>query len=380
MGGGGASAAVARDHTRELHAQKVAEQRTCVVKGLGKHVATSAVCAFMEPAGSVQEVQRVRKTAFVTFTTARQAAWAVERLNNQPLQGLPLQVFLLGGPGWAGPSATADAGGGAVGGDAGRGNAGGDDASGDGAAGAAAHTVSVGPVPGAAFPAAANRADAPPEDSAQSPPSRAGFTGLYLVRLLRLWRQKRDSADALALLRVVTAPRSRQAKEVCEAMAVSQALFDFGAARKLDLMRRRALVFVPGDGNRPNAAAALALHVPDSWRFYSIDPVLRKFDAATLGPAAARLHVAPTMLEEFPVPQQLCACTARARVRVCVCACVQTRTLWLQRAYVRACTNQCIHGAGARYSEGCDTYMCTCAYVCVCACVRMLPGTRVRRI
>ncbi len=306
---------------RELHAQKVAEQRTCVVKGLGKHVATSAVCAFMEPAGSVQEVQRVRKAAFVTFTTARQAAWAVERLNNQPLQGLPLQVFLLGGPGWAGPSSApatdADAGGGAAGGDT----------------GAAAHTASAGPAP-----AAANRADASPDDAALAPQYRAGFTGLYLVRLLRLWRQKRDSA-ALALLRVVTAPRSRQAKEVCEAMAVSQALFDFGVARKLDLMCKRALVFVPGDGNRPNATAALALHVPDSWHFYSIDPVLKKFDAATLGPAAARVHVVPTMLEEFSVPQQLRAC---ASMRAYVCAWVHVYVCSVLCVSC-ACTSACAY-------------------------------------
>ena len=73
----------ARDHTRELHALKLQEQRTCVVKGLGKHVPTSAVCAFMEPAGRIQEVQRVRKTAFVTFNTARQAAWAVARTHTR---------------------------------------------------------------------------------------------------------------------------------------------------------------------------------------------------------------------------------------------------------------------------------------------------------
>ena len=96
-------------------------------------------------------------------------------------------------------------------------------------------------------------------------------------------------------------------------MAAAQALLDFGSARKLDLMRKRALVFAPGDGNRPNSAAALALHVPDTWRIYSIDPVLKKFDPATLGPAAARLHVAPTMLEEFQVSFLI----IRSRLLVC---------------------------------------------------------------
>lgn len=93
-----------RDHTKDKHADKVREQRTVVVKGLGKHVTMSAVCAHLEQAGSLGEVQRVRSTAFVTFTTQRQASWAVERLNNLDLQGVSLQVFLLGGPGWAGQS------------------------------------------------------------------------------------------------------------------------------------------------------------------------------------------------------------------------------------------------------------------------------------
>jgi hypothetical protein len=296
----------ARDHTRELHALKLQEQRTCVVKGLGKHVPTSAVCSFMEPAGSIQEVQRVRKTAFVTFNTPRQAAWAVERLNNLPLQGTPLLVFLLGGPGpRAGPPAheTAEAPGGAE-----RAALRADgsrqmrdetlDAGENVPAGHAAPADLGGPL----VPlAAANRADAPPDGGDDMPLYRAGFTGLYLVRLLRLWRQKRESATALALLRIVTAPRSNQAKEVCEAMATAQALLNFGTTHKLDLMRKRALVFAPGDGNRPNSAAALALHAPDTWRFYSIDPVLKKFDPATLGPAAGQLHVAPIMLEEFQV-------------------------------------------------------------------------------
>jgi len=84
-----ASLAVAhepRDHTKDKHAEKVLEERTVVVKGLGKHVTMSALCAHLEQAGSIEEAKRVRKTAFVSFTTPRQAAWAVERLNNLGLQ------------------------------------------------------------------------------------------------------------------------------------------------------------------------------------------------------------------------------------------------------------------------------------------------------
>jgi hypothetical protein len=106
MSAAGVAASDPREHTKGQHAEKVREQRTVVVKGLGKHVSMSAVCGHMEAAGSIAEVQRVRTTAFVTFTTQRQAAWAVERLNNLELQSSSLQVFLLGGPGWAGPSAV----------------------------------------------------------------------------------------------------------------------------------------------------------------------------------------------------------------------------------------------------------------------------------
>ena len=45
------------------------------------------------------EVVHVRSTVFVSFTTPRRSAWAVERLNNLSLEhqlSQPLQVFLLG--------------------------------------------------------------------------------------------------------------------------------------------------------------------------------------------------------------------------------------------------------------------------------------------
>ena len=97
----------ARAHTKQLFADKVSEQRTVVIKGLGKHMLLSALCTHLEPAGSIEEVKRVRKTAFVTYSTAAQAALAIERLNNRELQGQPLQIFLLGGPGWEPPSMQA---------------------------------------------------------------------------------------------------------------------------------------------------------------------------------------------------------------------------------------------------------------------------------
>ena len=49
--------------------------------------------------GLVMEVVHVRSTVFVSFTTPRRSAWAVERLNNLSLEhqlSQPLQVFLLG--------------------------------------------------------------------------------------------------------------------------------------------------------------------------------------------------------------------------------------------------------------------------------------------
>ena len=58
-----------REHTRSAHASKVAERRTVVLKGLDKHVAMSSVCRVLENAGSLSEVQRVRKTAFATFSS-----------------------------------------------------------------------------------------------------------------------------------------------------------------------------------------------------------------------------------------------------------------------------------------------------------------------
>jgi hypothetical protein len=262
----------------------------------------------------------------------------VDRLNNLELQSQPLQVFLLGGPGWSGPGVHAEVG---------------VESSGqhsprlfirnhrdNTSTGTMDEVLAPGPLPEEFIPieaemcALSHRLKTKYAHEAASSPSRfqvsnisskrraahsamrtdaedddaptfgAGFTGLYLVRLLRLWRQKRENAAALPLLRIVTAPRSKQTKEVCESMGVVQALFDFGNAHQLELMQMKALVFVPGDGNRPNTAAALCLQVPDSWRIYSIDPALHKFETSTLGAAASRLHVVPTMLEDFVVPAE----------------------------------------------------------------------------
>jgi len=294
---------------------KIREKRTVVVKGLGEHVATSAICAHMEKAGSVTAVERSSCTVFVSFTTQTQAAWAVERLNNLSLehQSQPLQVFLLGEPGWSGPGVHREVG---V----------------ESATGTKAeiidqgtnHAHTAGPFPSRfqvssisskrAFGplcALAERLDASAMRRGVNsgrraqddvPTFGAGFTGLYLVRLLRLWRQKSENAAALALLRIVTVPRSKLTQEMCESMSVVQTLFDFGNAQKLELMQMKALVFVPGDGNHPNTAAALCLQVPDSWRVYSIDPRLKNFETCTLGAAASRLSVVPGMLEDFAVP------------------------------------------------------------------------------
>jgi hypothetical protein len=117
-----------------------------------------------------------------------------------------------------------------------------------------------------------------------------------------LWRQKSENAAALALLRIVTVPRSKLSQQMCESMSVVQKLFDFANAQKLELMQMKAMVFVPGDGSHPNTAAALCLQVPDSWRVYSIDPRLQNFETCTLGAAASRLSVVPGMLEDFAVP------------------------------------------------------------------------------
>ena len=314
-----------REHTRSAHASKVAERRTVVLKGLDKHVAMSSVCRVLENAGSLSEVQRVRKTAFATFSTAAQAACAVERLNNCQMQGKQLQVFLLGGPGWAGPSSSptaieskdpvarsaphasteaADATQASSLVDTGRG--------GTATTSAAAvdpdaetgprlcesavyrhHSQQAAAAPVATVGAALRTrrqqympdvladeatlpwdevgddpvepdcacAVAPRQDEGQHSSKAAGFTGLYLTRLLRLWRQRRHRNDSLALLSCLTAPRSNQTKELCESLGVVQALFDFAHARQVDLRQRRALVFVPGDGRRPSTAAALSLQV-----------------------------------------------------------------------------------------------------------------------
>ena len=312
-----------REHTRSAHASKVAERRTVVLKGLDKHVAMSAVCCVLENAGSLSEVQRVRKTAFATFTTAAQAACAVERLNNFQMQGKLLQVFLLGGPGWAGPSShtskdpvarsaphaskeAADASQASSLVDTGRGgtattSAAAMDADAEtgprscesavyrhhsqqaaaapvATAGAALRTRRQQCMPDVPADEAALPWDevgddlvgpdyacavAPRQDEGQhkSGSKAEGFTGLYLTRLLRLWRQRRHRNDSLALLSCLTAPRSNQTKELCESLGVVQALFDFAHARQVDLRQRRALVFVPGDGRRPSTAAALSLQV-----------------------------------------------------------------------------------------------------------------------
>lgn len=107
-------------------------------------------------------------------------------------------------------------------------------------------------------------------------------TGLYLTRLLQLSKRigfQNPLIELLTNLSIVS-EQNKYSKEISEVMgmvdALERAIKLYKCINPADIKNSR--VFVVGDGKYPLCAAALCLHFPDSWVYYSIDPILEPID------------------------------------------------------------------------------------------------------
>eukprot|EP01041_Mallomonas_annulata_P005889 gene5889-11893_t len=126
--------------------------------------------------------------------------------------------------------------------------------------------------------------------------------GRYLTQLLRQCHSSR-SAKLQPLLDILTetAHGNKHAKEISESMAMVDALVKLGEMTGTLWEALSANVFVLADGRTPYTSAALAMFMPDSWQFWSIDPLL-SFDPAKLGAYESRIHLVPAMSQTFTCP------------------------------------------------------------------------------
>ena len=256
---------------------KASAKATIIVKPVPKHVLSSAVVLWLENEGHIIEFQRVRTVVYATYSTPETAAFAVERLHGKLLgEGGPVTVEIFENRGTVALSKE----------------------------GASAHE-NVKSSKGAGAAAAEvqeAQADAGEVEKIVLPgePQGGGFTGLYIVQLLRLTSSTNRSTASLA--RLLSNKRPSQAKEICESFGATRALFDFDRVHGLGLREKRVVAIVPGDGCRPYTSSALLLQVPQSWVCYSVDPLLASGKALAVARDQPRLTLVPALLEDFTLP------------------------------------------------------------------------------
>mmetsp|Transcript_8682 Transcript_8682/g.8802 ORF Transcript_8682/g.8802 Transcript_8682/m.8802 type:complete len:377 (+) Transcript_8682:218-1348(+) len=126
--------------------------------------------------------------------------------------------------------------------------------------------------------------------------------GKYLMQLLHT-SQKNQSTSQSSLISILTNNQhgNKQAKEISESMAMTEAVIKLGELTHLNWSRTMANVFVLADGKTPYTSAALALFLPSFWHFWSIDPLL-EVDTVDLGEYISRIHLIPTVSQSFYLP------------------------------------------------------------------------------
>jgi hypothetical protein len=139
-------------------------------------------------------------------------------------------------------------------------------------------------------------------------------SGLYLTRMVALSRRADiHHQDPLLTLLTTTALEKCQhkyAKEISEVMAMVDGVerglkMAFGKS-PVEYVSSPVTVYVLGDGRLPLCAAALCLHFPISWCYYSIDPILESIDVTDL--YQFRFHQIPCMSQDFIIPLQKKSC------------------------------------------------------------------------
>jgi hypothetical protein len=141
-------------------------------------------------------------------------------------------------------------------------------------------------------------------------------SGLYLTRVIQLTRSIPLSDPLLQLVLNTNnlIHPSKYPKEISEAMAMVDAVQRALKNTKISYNKSGSSVpsvptvrvFVVGDGKTPLCAAALCLHLPNHFRYYSIDPILEPISLdTTAGSRSAdyvkRFHQFTGFSQDFPL-------------------------------------------------------------------------------
>lgn len=127
--------------------------------------------------------------------------------------------------------------------------------------------------------------------------------GLYLLKLLQISRTLSPAKYPLFDLLIDNNFGNKQIKEITESMAMVNAMSKLGCLTQTSWeSTTNVTVYVVGDGQTPFTAAALALFMPNSWKYISIDPILVDFDMSSLGDQYSKtMCVVPLKTQEYNI-------------------------------------------------------------------------------
>jgi len=224
-----------RSFTREHSQEKITQGRTVVARPFEKLSPSSSICSFFEACGSVTELQRVRKMAFVTYHNKEQAQLALERLHNTELQGVRIQIHLLGGHVGMDEKESKTA----ISNSSSSLN---NPSSNVSSTPETKHLAPTSSTTALTSEKARNQNKRKKPDQEEKMSSEEVFSGRYLVQLIRLLHN--SSPRTANLLKVVALKRNNQAKEISESFGIVSTLLKYAKQMSLNIQRKRVLAFV----------------------------------------------------------------------------------------------------------------------------------------
>ena len=144
--------------------------------------------------------------------------------------------------------------------------------------------------------------------------------GKYLTKLLSLAHSSQQNQVKQPLIDIII-EQNNSTKEITESMAMVNAMWMIESLlgfRLCDIFS--PIVYVLGDGIRPSTAATLALYLPDSWRYTSIDPLL-DLDPERLGAFSSRITLLKKFSQDVDISAQETDCKDGLRPYSFVIAC-----------------------------------------------------------
>ena len=131
-------------------------------------------------------------------------------------------------------------------------------------------------------------------------------TGLYLMQLLRKFHSAQLPFKHQILFDILVATKNanHQGKELTECMAMVNAVIRSGHISGIDIESEKNVnIYAIADGIAPYTASALGIFMPESWQYWTIDPLL-DFSEDNLVEYKDRIHLIKMKTEEFTVPDK----------------------------------------------------------------------------